>query len=108
MTICRQATSSILQFECPKCADILDDEFELFTPDQLHRLRCGACDGEYHAAVLECCHCGTETVFSWEEPPPAAQLADFFCPSCEQPGRDHEETSVPPFPRSASGFKDLA
>jgi len=90
MDIARPVQSSPLQFECPHCALVEDDEYELLDSDLPIDVRCSGCDRSYTVAVMECDACGAECLFSWMLHPAAEVFAQLGCVACGRRYRDHE------------------
>ena len=93
MDIIRPLASPPLSVECPHCAQVEDDDFELLDGDRLQALRCSACGREFHMAAMECRVCATEYVFSWTHRPPPDRFDHLVCERCQQPYQDHETAS---------------
>ena len=93
MDITRPLKSSPLTVECPHCAQVVDDDFELLDGDRLLPLRCGGCGGEFHAAIMECRACAAESFFSWTHRPTPDRFDHLACEACQTPYQDHETAS---------------
>ena len=93
MDITRPLASPPLSVECPHCAHVEDDDFELLDGDRRQALRCSACGREFHMAAMECRVCATEHVFSWTHRPPPDRFDHLLCETCQQPYQDHEAAS---------------
>ena len=90
MDITRPLASPPLSVECPHCAHVEDDDFELLGGDRLLSLRCSGCGGDFHAAIMECRACGSECLFSWTHRPRSERFDLLVCERCQTPYQDHE------------------
>ena len=93
MDIIRPLASPPLSVECPHCAHVEDDDFELLDGDRLQALLCGGCEREFHAAIMECRACGSECIFIWIHRPRTDRFDPLVCETCQQTYQDHETTS---------------
>jgi transcription elongation factor Elf1 len=92
MDIRRLSASSPLSIECPHCKHAEDDDFEVVEQDALHVMRCVACEGDFHFAVMECRMCGAEDLFIWAHRPATDAVDAMACPAC---GWNYVEDEAP-------------
>jgi len=82
--------SSLLKPRCAHCGHREDDGYESLDDQALLDIHCSGCRRAYVIAVLECDHCGEESLFSWTSSPTPDQFAQLNCVGCRQPLRDDE------------------
>lgn len=71
-----------LWFECPNCQRRHSDELELLDAGVLEQVTCEQCRMRFWVLLLDCAHCGEETVFAWSEPPRVEVVGQLFCMKC--------------------------
>ena len=79
---------SALQVICPQCGHTEVDDLELLGADEIHALTCEVCACRFHLALLECAHCGEETVIVQGPVPTPAELRAMSCGHCGHRLRD--------------------
>lgn len=82
--------SSLLKPRCAHCGHREDDGYESLDDQTLLNMRCSNCRSVYVIAVLECDHCGAESLFSWARCPTTDEFAQLHCIGCRKPIRDDE------------------
>lgn len=77
---------------CQHCGQAEQDGFEVLEEGVLHECKCEACSKVYSLFFVDC-HCGHETVASWQDPPTRETLSKLACESCMSPLLKAEELS---------------
>jgi DNA-directed RNA polymerase subunit RPC12/RpoP len=67
---------------CPYCKAAHEDDWEVLDVLQLDDKRCDACQRPFWFFVLDCGHCGQETVLTWPQRPDETTINHLKCKHC--------------------------
>jgi transcription elongation factor Elf1 len=71
-----------LRMVCPRCGAAETDDLEVLDQDEMHALRCAACEQRFHLMIVECPGCGEENTLTWASVPTPGQINDARCVRC--------------------------
>ncbi len=81
----------VLRFECPRCAHVVADDFELIDIGVPADWRCDACRRIFNVLLTECELCGCESVHVALACAEQADANHVFCHRCGNPNLSNED-----------------
>lgn len=82
---------SALQFQCPRCGHLEQDEFETIDTASPTDWRCGDCHRLFSVLLAECENCASETVSVALASNEQRTVAEMVCQCCGKPCLHYEE-----------------
>lgn len=86
-----------LRFECPRCGHVERNDYEVIDAATPTACRCGSCRRVFSVLLMECDHCGGETVSVALSAAELPQPADVACSDCGKPYLAHEDSAQSDF-----------
>lgn len=81
----------VLIFDCPRCGQSEQDDYEVIDPWRACDWRCGACSRVFSVLLAECQYCGGETLKVALVSTEQADFESILCRDCGKQCLNHEE-----------------
>jgi len=85
---------SALQFQCPRCAELHCDDYEMLDIGVPSEWRCSGCERLFTILLTECDYCAAEAIEVALVATELAYVSTLPCPSCGKRSAQHEEAQA--------------
>jgi len=85
---------SALQFQCPRCAELHCDDYEMLDIGVPSEWRCSGCGRLFTILLTECDYCAAEAIEVALVATELAYVSTLPCPSCGKRSAQHEEAQA--------------